>query len=94
MVEAVWVFNGEGGSFPSAIFSTRDAAQSWIRGHRLSGCLTKYPLDQPLYEWAMASGYFQPRYPSQREAPFIQKFSSAYLEPYHFEAGVSASGEV
>jgi hypothetical protein len=93
-VEAVWVFNGDGGSFPSAIFSTREAAQSWIAGHRLSGCLTRYPLDRPLYEWAIDSGHFEPRFPSQQAALFIQRFSSAYLEHYHFEAGIGASDEV
>jgi hypothetical protein len=87
-MEAVWVFNGDGGTFPAAVFSTREGAESWIAGHHTSGCLTRYPVDVPLYEWAMANGHFEPRFPSHRQAPFIQRFSSAYLEHYHYEAGI------
>ncbi len=87
-MDAVWVFNGDGGRFPSAVFSTRERAESWIAQHRLTGCLTKYPLDVPVYDWVIASGYFVPNHPYQEEAPFIQRFSSAYLEHHHYEGGV------
>jgi hypothetical protein len=87
-LDAVWVFNGEGGTFPAGVFSTREGAEAWIAEHRLSGCLTRYPVDVPLYEWAKANGYLEPRYPSNREPTFIQRFSSAYLEHYHYEAGI------
>jgi hypothetical protein len=83
----VWVFNGDGGTFPAGIFSTRERAESWIAEHGLSGCLTRYPVDAPLYEWAMAHGLFEPRYPSQGQAAFIQRFSSAYLEHHHYDSG-------
>jgi hypothetical protein len=35
----------------------------------------------------MAHGHFEPRYPSHRQAAFIQRFSSAYLEHDHYDAG-------
>jgi len=78
---------GDGGTFPAAVFSARERAESWIAEHRLSGCLTRYPVDEPLYEWSMAHGHFRPRYPSHSLAPFIERFSSAYLEHYHYDAG-------
>ncbi len=59
-----------------------------------TGVLTRYPIDQPLYEWAMANGHFEPRYPSQRSAPFIQQFSSAHLEHFHYEAGSSGTSDL
>jgi hypothetical protein len=86
-LDAVWVFNGDGGTFPSGVFSTRELAEAWIGERRLSGCLTRYPVDVPLYEWAMALSHFEPRHPSQLDAPFIQRFSSAYLEHHHYEHG-------
>ncbi|MFC4585690.1 DUF7710 domain-containing protein [Sphaerisporangium corydalis] len=49
----VWAFVGEGGRWPSAIFSSRDRAEEWIGARRLTGMLTKYPLDVPVYEWAV-----------------------------------------
>jgi hypothetical protein len=86
-VESVWVFNGTDGIFPAGVFTTHEKAESWICLHRLSGCLTKYPLDVPLYDWAIESGVFTPKKPYQCEPNFIQSFSSASLEHYHYENG-------
>jgi hypothetical protein len=85
-MDAVWVFNG-GGQFPSAVFSTREQAEVWISSRRLSGVLTMYPVDVPVYEWAIASGVFKPRRPDQSEPRFIAQFSSASQEHYHYEDG-------
>jgi hypothetical protein len=40
-----------------------------------------------LYDWAVAHGLFKPRFLSHSQAAFIQRFSSAYLEHHHYEAG-------
>ena len=86
-VDAVWVFNGYGGQFPSAVFSSREKAEAWIAERRLSGVLTKYPVDVPVYEWAIACDAFRPKRPDQFEPAFIQRFSSASQEHYHYEDG-------
>ena len=91
-MEAVWVFNGAGGNFPSAVFTTRERAEEWIVKHRLTGCITKYPLDIGIYEWAIEAGTFKAKRPDQSEPQFIGRFSSAYLEHYHYEDGM-AEGE-
>lgn len=85
-MEAVWVFNG-GGNFPSAVFSTRERAEVWIAERGLSGTLTRYPVDVPVYDWAVASGAFKPRRPDQSEPRFIGAFSSASQEHYHYTDG-------
>ncbi len=82
----VWVFNGNGARFPSAVFSSREKAEAWITAHDLSGTLTRYPLDQGVYEWTIAQGYFTPTREQHRTAAFIQSFSSAYQEHYHYAA--------
>lgn len=46
----VWVFNGERSPFPSGVFSTHERAEAWVAQHRLSGCLTRYPVDTGVYE--------------------------------------------
>jgi hypothetical protein len=89
-MNTVWVFNG-GGNFPSAVFSTRARAESWIAEHRLTGCLTKYPVDVGVYEWAIACGAFKPNRPDHSEPRFIGRFSSASLEHYHYTDGVDAA---
>ncbi len=86
----VWVFNGDRARFPSAVFSSREKAEAWISAHALSGTLTRYPLDQGVYEWAMEQGYFTPTRERHTKATFIQSFSSAYQEHYHY---VAESGE-
>jgi hypothetical protein len=86
-MNTVFVFNGEGGHFPGGIFTTRELAEEWIGRHHLSGVLTRYPLDVPVYEWAISSGVFTPTRPEQSGATFIQRFSSASQEHHHYKDG-------
>jgi hypothetical protein len=86
-METVWVFNGTGGTFPSGVFLSRELANAWIARHQLSGTLSGYPLNTPVYEWVIARGHWRPEYPSQKTPEFCQRFSSAYLEHYHYENG-------
>lgn len=86
----VWVFNGPKTRFPSGVFSSKARAEAWILERRLSGTLTKYPLDQGVYDWAVAQGAFSPKRDEQRTAGFIGSFSSAAQEHEHYEQGVSS----
>ncbi len=81
----VWVFNG-GGTFPSGVFSAREKAEAWIAGNRLSGCLTKYPLDIGAYEWAISEGHFKPKRDDQRTSGFIGRFACGH-EHFHYTDG-------
>lgn len=82
----VWVFNAAGGPFPGAVFSSPERAEAWIAKHSLTGVLTAYPLDQGVYEWVVAKGFFRPK---REMAPgFAGRFSLAYQEHYHYEDGV------
>ena len=85
-MDGVWVFNG-GGTFPAGVFTTRENAEAWIARHRLTGTLTKYPLDVGLYEWALERGAFKPKRPDQSGPAFVARFSSASLEHYHYTDG-------
>ena len=88
-MDNAWVFNG-GGDFPAAVFSSRELAEVWIAGHRLTGVLTKYPLDVGVYEWAIGCGAFNPKRPDQSDTRFIGRFSSASMEHYHYNTGADA----
>lgn len=89
--QAVWVFNGDNGRFPAAIFAERDLAEQWIIKHALSGVLTKYPINLSIHEWAMSEGFFRPTKPEHYSPSFIQRFSSASQEHYHYEEGINVS---
>jgi hypothetical protein len=83
----VWVFNGGGNPFPSGVYRQRQQAEAWIRDHHLSGTLTAYPLDISVYQWAIEQGHFKPKADKHRTSGFIQSFSSAAQEHYHYENG-------
>jgi hypothetical protein len=86
----VWVFNGARSQFPSGVFSERKLAEAWIKGYKLTGVLTAYPLDTGVYTVALGKGWFKPKSEDQRSPEFIGRFSSASQEHYHYETGEPA----
>lgn len=60
-IDEVWVFNGANSRFASAIFRTKETAEAWIKKNKLSDVLTLYPLDQSVYDWAIAKRVFRPK---------------------------------
>jgi hypothetical protein len=84
----VWVFNGNNSSFPSGIFSTRELAENFIIEYKLSGVLTLYPLDQSVYDWAISNNFFSIKKDDEKTPKFIQRFSSASQEHFHYENGI------
>ena len=83
----MWVFNGASATFPSGVFSSREKAEAWIQLHGLTGVLTRYPIDIGVYEWTIEVGAFKPKRDDQTTPQFIQRFSSASQEHYHYENG-------
>lgn len=88
-IEGVWIFSGAGGRFASGVFTSKEAGVKWIAEHQLSGVLTWYPLNQGVYQWAIENGAFEPRKEHEHTANFIQNFSCASQDHYHFEDGVA-----
>lgn len=88
--EHVWIFSGSGGRFASAVFSEKKNAVAWIERHRLSGMLTKYPLNIGVYDWAIAGRSFTPKTAEHASPEFIGRFTSAGQEHYHYEDGLEA----
>ena len=82
----VWVFCGDKGRFPGAIFTDRKKAEAWISENSLCGVLTKYLLDKPAYEWAIERSYFVPKKDHERSPNFIGSFTCAQMEHYHYGA--------
>lgn len=84
----VWLFYGAGARFASGAFSDQKEAMEWIEKHKLTGLLTKYPLDVGVYEWAIKNEFFSPKKEHESTPEFIQRFTCANQEHYHFEDGV------
>lgn len=87
-IDCVWVFCGSESSFPSAIFIDIEKAELWIKKNKITGVLTNYPLDEDLYSWAIRKEFFTPKKEHEFSSEFIQKFSSASQEHFHYEDGV------
>lgn len=84
---AIWIFHGAGGRFASAAFKDFNKAETWISNHKLTGILTAYPIDIGVYDWAIENGLLGIRKPHEGTPEFIQKFTSASMDHYHFEDG-------
>jgi hypothetical protein len=84
-MEEVWVFHGAGGRFTSGVFSSQSQAEDFINRYRLTRTLTKYPVGISAYDWAIQEKFFQPKKPEQYEAGFIQRFTTASQEHYHYD---------
>jgi hypothetical protein len=75
------------GRFASSIFTTKGQAENWISYHKLSGILTLYPVNQGVYDWALEHGFFEIKKDGQKESRFIQNFTTASQEHYHYVDG-------
>jgi hypothetical protein len=87
LIKTVWVFHGSGGRFSSGVFSDLQKAEEWIKNNKLSGMLTEYPIDTLIYDWAIKNNHFEVKKESQLEPLFIQNFTCASQEHFHFEGG-------
>jgi len=84
-----WIFQGEGARVCSAAFSSQKRAEDWIRMHSLTGTLRRFPIDISVYDYAIEEGFFKPTTQDKKSGAFMQSFTSAYLEHYHYENGKS-----
>lgn len=86
---SVWVFLGEESRWPSAVFSSRELAERWVGERRLTGMLTRYPVDVGVYDWAVAEGLFRPSKPAHTSTTFIAGFTTAHQDHVHFVDGAA-----
>ena len=86
-ISDIWVFNGATARFPSGVFLSLENAKAWIKKNKLSGILTKYPIDIGVYDWAVQNNFFSPNNEKQKLPSFIGSFTCASMEHYHFLDG-------
>ncbi|MEP3450095.1 MAG: hypothetical protein ABJN65_05595 [Parasphingorhabdus sp.] len=86
-MESVWIFQGEDAEFCSAVFKQHADAEIWINEDKFSGILTKYPVDTSVYDWAVQERHFQPDIDNLKAGRFIQNFTTAAQEHFHYQNG-------
>jgi hypothetical protein len=87
MNTTVWIFHGEGSQISSGVFSSIEEAEIFISRYKLSGVLSIYPVGISVYDWAIEKDFFEPKKEHQKESSFIQSFTTASQEHYHYENG-------
>ncbi len=87
----MWVVQGSRASFPSAIFSSKEKAVQWIEKYKISGMLSKYPIDISIYDWTIMKGFFKPKRDVQKTPDFIQSFSTVYIEDSQYVDGIEVN---
>lgn len=84
------MFARDAQSPPGGVFTTREAAERWIRDRRLTGVLTAFPLDEGCYDWAMRMRLLTGRAKDRAgESGFVASFSSAAQEHVHYTDGTA-----
>jgi hypothetical protein len=93
-MESVWIFNKNNAAFSGGVFSELNLAENWVKENSLTGILTKYPLDQGVFDWAVENDMHNikaEKVADQSKQPnFIGGFTSASQEHYHYENGIRA----
>lgn len=89
MLDSVWIFCDSTGRLASGAFGSRELAEEWINRHQFSGILTRYPLNEGVYDWCVRTGRFTPTKEYQTAGQFIGRFTSVSQEHYHYETGIN-----
>lgn len=88
MYEDIWVFMAPGATFASGTFKELKIAEEWIERHKLTGVLTKYPVNVGVYDWAIETGKFRPKPKKEIDSKFIGQFTTALMSHHHYEDGI------
>lgn len=87
----VWVFNSPKQPLSGGIFESLSLAETWVKRNKLTGMLTKYPINQGTLDWAIQNNLVNmkpEKLDAKKEDPdFIGGFTSASMEHYHYENG-------
>ena len=86
---SIWVFNGARSQFSAGVFDDLNKAEKWIKENKLTGMLTKYPINKGVFDWANEKGYIKSEmFTTKKNDPiFVGGFTTASMEHYHYEDG-------
>ena len=84
-IQHVFIFHGSGAKFAAGVYDGLDAAKRNIAAHKMSGLLTKYSLNETAFDYAIRNKLFEPK--EEKPAHFVQRFTSAAQDHFHFENG-------
>ena len=90
-MESVWVFNKNNANFSGGVFSDLESAEKWVKVNLLNGMLTRYPVNQGVFDWAVENDLhnIKPEKLAEKskQPNFIGGFTSASQEHFNYENG-------
>ncbi|MCH2043649.1 MAG: hypothetical protein MK212_05865 [Saprospiraceae bacterium] len=89
----IWVFNAACSRYSGGNFENLADAEHWIQQNKLTGVLSKYPLNMGVLDWAIANDIVNMKPEKlalkQKDPNFVGGFTSASMEHHHYENGIS-----
>jgi hypothetical protein len=82
----VWVFTpaSAASKFPTGVWTSREAAEAWIRSVDARGVLSAYTLDESAWDGNVRLGLLKLSKPERSEAKFKRTFTTA-VDHFHYE---------
>jgi len=70
-----------------AVFSNLEKIKTHVQAASSTGTATLYPINMPVYDWAIIEGFFSVKRAEHQAPTFMANFSSASQPHFHFEKG-------
>lgn len=87
----VWIFHEASSKYSGGVFTSISDAEAFVVKYKLSGMLTKYPLNQSVFDWAIENDMHNISAHKIKEKSinprFVGGFTTASQEHYHYENG-------
>ena len=81
----MYILNCNAG-FPCGVFESKEKAEEAIKKYKLTGTLTKYPVNILVYDWAIENKHLY-KNEDKHTKEYIGAYTTAYQEHYHYENG-------
>jgi len=87
----IWVFNNSKGKFSGGLFEQLELAENWISKNKLTGILTRYPVNTGVLDWSIENqqtGMTPEKLEEKSVDPdFVGSFTTAAQEHFHYNNG-------
>lgn len=80
-----FVFVGEGSDFPLGIFTALENAKEYMEKYSLSGTVNQFPINIGIMIGGIEEDLFKVKNEYQKGPKFIERFSYASIEHFHFK---------
>ncbi|WP_297575759.1 hypothetical protein [uncultured Campylobacter sp.] len=85
-INNIWIFSNKNTILGA--FYQKELAEIFIKKYSLSGTLTAYPINEPIYEWSIENEFFAPKNIDEKKAKFIESFTTDKIPTFNYKEGI------